>query len=158
MHHHLDLSQRERLRQVVERAQPDGLDGRVERSVPSNDHHIEVRIDGLGRLQHLETVGARHDDVREDQPVPIRVTVERGNGRPAVLGRRDLQVHPPKELDQQVAHIGLVVDHEHLTGPVDRGSVERGSPLVAGIHRHNPCFCRANLLIGETAQFSNCAS
>ena len=144
-HHDLDLTKRKRFGEVVGGAESNRLDRRIERGVSSENDDLHVGICGPGRPQHRQAIGAGHDDIGHHQPVPTRFSFKRRNRRTPIAGRGHRQVQIPKELHQQLADIGVVVDDKHLERSVDR--------LFPG---HSPCLSRVpSVVIGRDTSSSN---
>ena len=94
------LFARRRLLDEVERAGLGRLDGSADGAVARDDHDRQIVVRGPQPLQHLETVHARHLDVKEHQI-----------GRLA-LGQRD-----PFRSARRLEHVVIVVSQDHADRP-----------------------------------------
>ena len=107
---HLQQVDVERLAQVVARAQPHRLDGRV-RGGKGGDHDAEdVLIDALRGAKHVHAAQVGHLDVRDQQV--DRLPLDQGDRLAAVLGEEHVVALPLQDDRQQLAHRPLVVGDE----------------------------------------------
>ena len=134
---HLDLSGRERLAQVVGRAQPYSLGGGGWRRTPTRDHDSNAGVRRLGRSQYIQSVSAGHQDVCHDKPIAIGLALQSANRRVAVGrgGNRELELQ--QQVDQQLSNILVVIDNQHVH------------------HSEAPVFVISRMLIGPGAVSSN---
>ena len=100
----------ERLDQVLVRAQPHGLDGRLHRRVRGHQDHLDLGRARADAAQHLEAVHARHRQIAQHH---LRVVVEALEALFARTRGDHLALPVVAEQDRQRApHVGLIVDDE----------------------------------------------
>jgi hypothetical protein len=128
-----DLRRRERLRQVVPRAAPDGVHGRLDRGVGGHDDDDDVGVLGEQLRDEIEAARRAEPQIEEDDVehgAADRLERRRRRARLRDLGAERLEAHA-----QRLPDVLFVVDDEdrELTHP---NSLPRGFRFVA---RRRPC-------------------
>src|SRR5690606_7370627 len=97
--------------QVIQRAEPDGLDGEL---VVGRDED-ESRLPGSQAAEQVEAVHLGHDDVEEEQVGPVALQYEQGLARTARLAYfRNFRDVLAEQLRQHIPGFGLVVYDQGL--------------------------------------------
>ena len=122
---HLEGVGVDRLEDVVARSRLQALDRRGDGAVAGEDDHRHVGRRRLHPPHQLEAVGAGHAQVREHdvdgRPPEVAERVRHGAGRARVVAPR------AQDLDERVADVRLVLDHQHPAA-ADRSIAHRLKP------------------------------
>jgi hypothetical protein len=109
----VDLIAVERLLEVVERAELDRLDRRVDAAVGRQQDHGQVRLVDRQRLQQADAVEVRHAQVGDHHVEgPLRRRLDAAESRRAVGLGVDLVALLPQQRPEDLAQVGFVVDEE----------------------------------------------
>ena len=133
----LEILEVDGLDEEVERAAVHGLADVGHVAVGGHDHDLDQRVELAGAAQKREPVHARHVDVGE-RDLDVRVHPELLERRLAVAGEDELEDALADLLAEALLHeqrhVGLVVDHQDLGGPLGLAlggdGAERGGQLA----------------------------
>ena len=103
--------------------------------VPGHVEHLHLRTDRSQALRELGPAHLRHDDVGEQEMDRSLVLLAEKQGFVAVPGLEDVVAVPQEDRAGDDPELLLIFDEEHRLGPADRGHLDRGFHLQAGLVR-----------------------
>jgi hypothetical protein len=143
LHLHEQLLLRERLLDVVEGAEPHGLDGALDRPVRGHHDDLGHRVRFLHRTQDADAVVAPHAQVGEDEVVgAFRSAI---GALLAVTRLVDLVAAAAQHHREGRAHVALIIDDENLRHtlprpPSSEGRADRPLPPGRSVFQAAPPF------------------
>jgi len=75
-----------------------------------DDRNPDRRVEGADALESLEAAQARHVEVEDNHPRPVLLHTQQR--LQAVLGLKDGEPAKPEKVAEDLAGLGVVVDHE----------------------------------------------